>query len=210
MNPFLLFLIFIPLLVSLFLSIAFLGVIYEEGLSVGMVVVFGVMSGICGYLMYLFKKTLSLKDGVLQYPYSESLTDWQKKRLTSLDLLSAYTALTIAGLFLFDYELMKGWFGVLAFVMGLILIWSAISIFRASKSLSHSYEFQASLAFYPRKKHFFYIFAAGLGAIILLSYHFLASWQFISPWDIAGILFFLTCSCVWLALSARKQQIDNT
>ena len=209
MNPFLSFLIFIPLIVSFVLSLGAAVVLYKDGPSVGMVMVFSAMSGICGYLIYLFINPLSLKEGSLQYPGGEKLTDWQKKRLTNLDLLSAYTALTIGGLFLFDYELMKGWFGALAFVMGLVLVWSAISILRTSKAISQSFEFQAARAFYPRRKTFFYLFAAGLGAIILFSYHFVDSWQFISPWDISGVLFLLACSCLWLTLSERKRQIEN-
>ena len=208
MNPFLSFLLFVPFLVSLIFCLGALVVLFEEGPSIGMTIVFLIMAGLCGYLGYLFKKTLSSAEAILKVPDGENLTDWQKKRLTNLDLLATFIGLSICGLFLFDYYLMEGWFGFLAFCLGLFLIVSGIRMLCSNKLLSRSIDFQLARSSLPRNKLIIFIFTGGLGAIVIFSYKYLPSWQFISIWDISGVLFLLVSSCVWLVILERKRIAD--
>lgn len=209
MNPFLSILIFVPLVISLIMCIGFLYLLFKVGAESGIILGLLVTGGLSGYLIYLFKKTFSAEGALFEIPGVSNIPDNKRKNIANLHIFSAYVALILLGLFIFDYELMAGWFGILSVFMGLFLIWSAICIVREKEPISQSVDFHTARATYPQKKTIFYIFAIGLGGIITFSYMYVPSWQFISAWDISGVLFLLACSCLWLVLSEQKRLIDN-
>ena len=208
MNPFLSLLILVPLTVSLILSFAFLGVLIVDGLRTDIVVGLLLTGGLSAYLGFLFRKTLTKKGALLETPGLENISDQEKRSLTNLNLFSAFLGLTLYGLVFWGYEVMKGVAGAVFLLMGVFLIWSSIVVGRSVNSVTETAEFLLNRALYPRHKKIYFFFVATLGVLLTLLYQFAPSWHFISPWDIAGILFFLASTCVWLAFLDRKQQKD--
>ncbi len=205
MNLFLSILISLPFLGALIFSMGALWVLIDEGFSIGMFFVFCLMGGFCAYLGFLFKKTWKPKGAVLEVPGLETADLEQKKSLTNLYLVSTYLGLTLLGMVFFGYELMKGFFGGLGLFMGLFLIWSSIVVRRSNNQVKDAPEFHVNRTMYPRNKNVYFIFVGTLGIFLILSYQLIPSWHFISPWDIAGSLFFLSSTSVWLWFLDRKQ-----
>lgn len=204
MNPFLSFLILVPLLVSLVLCAGLLLLLWHKGPRLGIAIPLLLISGISVYLLLVFKKTFSPKDAEFAIPGSEILNEADRKSLTSFYLILTYLVLGFCGLLLFNYDSMRGWVGMLGFLMGITLLWSGIMMARSETAITRSAYFRINRSLYPRRKRVFFILAVSIGFVILLQYRFAPWWKTISTWDISGILFLLASACVWLVLSDMK------
>lgn len=204
MNPFLSTLIFVPLLFSLIVLVGSLYFIFTEGPRKDSVASFILSSVFCVYLIRLFTKTLSPNGALLESPGSENISDELKRSLTNQDILVAYIVLGCAGFLFVGYDTIKGLLGVFAFFIGIFLVWSALTITRSKTPITQSVDFQVTRATLPRNKNIYFVSMAIVGIGILLFYSYIPSSHFISSWDIAGVLFFLACSMLWLFLVDRK------
>lgn len=200
MNPFLSALIFVPLLFSLVLLIGCLYLIFSVGFRKDAVAGFILSSLFWGYLLKLFKKTLSPKGALLDTPGLENISEEQKRSLTNQDILVTYIVLGVTGFLFLGYDNLKGLPGIFAFFLGMFLVWSAIAVTRSRTQIIESVDFKATRSTLPRNKNIYLVFTAVVGMGILLCYNYLPSWHFISPWDIAGVVFFLACSILWVFL----------
>ena len=209
MNPFLLFLIGAPLVFAFLFSLVLLFMMLDKGFKIDLALVVIMLFGFCGYLGFLLKKALSRKGAALKVAGQEHVPEKELRRAANLEILAAYVVLTIGGVSLFDYDLIKGWLGGLALVMGLVLLGSGLQVVRAPVPLAGTGEFQLARAAYPRKAKLFYLFAAGLALAVTVAYQYVPSWQVLSPWDLAGGLFLLASSCAWLAMSEHKRRLDG-
>lgn len=209
MKPFLLFLIGAPLVFSFIFSLVLLFMMFDKGFRVDVLMPFFLVSGLCGYLAFLFKKALSHQGSLLKVPGDEHVPEKELRIQSNILIFTTYVGLAITGLIFFGYEIIKGGLGVLAVMMGLGLLWSGFQVIRAPIPIARTPEFWVARAVYPRRAKLFYLFVVGLAITVTMAYRFVPSWQHISPWDLAGGLFLLASSCAWLAMSEYKRRIDK-
>ena len=209
MNPFLSALIFAPLLFSLIILVGCLYLIFTVGPRKDFIAGFLLSIVFSGFLLKLFKKTLSPKGALLESPGLEDISEEQKRSLTNQDVFVTYVVLVGAGFLFVGYDTIKGLLGVFAFFLGIFLVWSALTIARSKTPITQSVDFQVTRATLPRNKKIYFVFVAFVGMGILLSYSYIPDWQYISAWDIAGVLFFLACSTLWLFLVDRRREEND-
>lgn len=208
MNPFLTFLVVVPWIVSLILVFGLLLAVVKEGFPLGLDVVLMFVAGLSVYLTLLLKRTTSAKGSLLVFPGSDTVGEATKKSQTNLVLFYTYVALGILASLIFSYEAMRGWPGILAVVMGMVLLWSGIQV-AISKVPAGKLEFSQLMitrSFYPKRTVATVIGAATIGAITVWLYRYSDSWKDASVWDVAGFLFFLVSACFWVILYDWKVQ----
>ena len=198
MNPFLSFLILVPMVASLLMFLLCGYLFYLVGFKWEIAFGFFLTGGLCTYLIYLFKRSFNRDWAEYDVP-GVDLTAKGKKSTTKLYLFLTYFVLAISSIIFFSYELMKGALGLIFFVMGISLIWSSFVVKRAVKETSGATDFGRNDEDYKKYKTIYVLLAASTGVLTFLLYMFSPSWHFISPWDIGGGLFYLACTCVWVA-----------
>lgn len=211
MTILLILLILIPFLGSLVFTFITGGILWEEGLSFGMFSFFLFMGVICIYLGYLLKECVTKKLDALEIPALECDSPKEKRSLASLYVFSVFSGLLLAGLIFLGYEFVRGLLGFFAFFSGGCLCFSAYRAKTAQGSMAKISEVQVDEAMPLRYKFVYFFLTTLLGTVITLSRLYVSSWHLISYWDIAGFLFLLLGTCVWLYYFDRQpnQYVTN-
>lgn len=209
MNPFLIFLIVIPFISALIFAVMLAISTLEKGFLIDYAAGILLMGGISIYLGKLLWKSLSVQAGMLEFPNGKHAGKTEKRQLGSLYLLSAYIVLGVAGAVLFTYETVKGVLGVLGFLMGTTLLISGLAICRSRKYIQQALDYRLARSWYPRNQTVYFVIAGIIGSLIYLTYRFLPSWKVVSPWDVAGVIFLLLSTCMWLFLTDNRHISDK-
>ncbi len=205
MNPFLSALIFVPLLFSLLVSIGCLYLLGTGDFGKDVIIYLILSSVFFAYLLKLFVKTLSPKGALLEIQGVENISQELNISLTNQDVFATYFVLICGGFIFYDYTTIKGLLGVFTFCMGIFLISSGIVIILSKTPIKQSVEFQITRSTLPSNKNIYFSFAAILAIGILSSYNYFSSWQHISSLDIAGVIFLLVSSMIWLHLVDSRE-----
>ncbi len=209
MRIFLTLLIAFPLVVSLIFTLDLVEALWVEGPKINILFVFAIMAGITGYLMILFKKCFT-EWSRYDVPGLENTSPQERKCLGIQTLFITYLGLVISGIVFFDYDQMKGALGLLFLFMGLSMLWSSFTLRRVRDTQSELTYLGMDRAKYSKLKRMYFLLVVGLGVLTILSYHFIPQFRKISPWDTAGVFFFLLSTYMWLAGFDHKEKKPNS
>lgn len=171
------------------------------------VVVLGSISAVLGKLLW---KSLSVEGGKFDLHGAENVNEKKSDSLGNMYLAIAYIVIGVGGIILLRYDAVKGLLGFLGFLMGTTLLVSGLAIHISCRAVKNSIEYQLARSWYPRDRTIYIVISGIGGTTIYLAYKFLPSWKFVSPWDVAGLLFLILCSCIWVFLSDNSRSSGNS
>ena len=207
MNPFLVFLILIPLLGTLVLIFGLVLGLKNEGPVPSIILAILFFVSLLGFLVWALKRALSTTTSIIEFPGDAPLTYAKKSQLSNLMLVSTYLVLFFAAISLFKFDL-KYFLGILSIALSLSMNWAALKQFRASKFVNT--QNVTLLGFYKfllnhlnRKQFMRNVLLPYLLVISFFIAYFKGSFL-ITAFDIAGIFYLLVSFSFW-AISANLQ-----
>jgi hypothetical protein len=203
-------LILIPFIISIGIIITLLNAFLKYGPRSNDVILLSILVIICGYLGWKIIKALTQKEAFLEIPGSEELPPKSQNILTQIYLISAFVVLAGMGIFLFNINTTKNWIGFGSFIMGVTMWFMGLtSLFSKLPSQSELTEedFQRAVNGIENqceihRKWGAYITMSdiGIGVIFILLYKLTSLREYLSGFDIVGILIFLSGYATWFLL----------
>jgi hypothetical protein len=209
MNPFLVFLIAVPFVAAVIFAVMLVATLIEKGFLIDYAVGILLLGSISIYLGKLLWKNLSVQAGMLEFPGGEHVGELERKQLGNLYLFIAYVVIGVAGVVLFTYETVKGIFGALGFLMGTTLLISGVAIYRSGRYIQGSLDYRLARSWYPRNSTLYLVIMSVIGSLIYLMFRFLPNWKTVSHLDVAGVIYLLLSTCVWLFLTDRRSKREK-
>lgn len=210
MRFFLTILILVPLVVSLAFTLDLVEALWIEGPKINLLFVFAIMASISGYLMVLLKKSFTPEWSQHDVQELKNISPQERKRLGTQSLFIVYLSLVILGIIFFDYELMKGTLGVFFFCLGLSMLWSSWALRRSRDRQTELRYLGMERSQYSKLKSVYFLLIISLGILAFLTYYWNPRFHFISPWDVAGVGFFLGSTYLWLAGFNYNEKSSDT
>lgn len=214
MNPFLVFLILVPLLVSLIIFMGSILSLIQRGPRwdiILAVVLFGVLSG---YLILVLRGIFTMKASVIEFPWSSAVNESMRKRFTTFILTITFLVLFLMAVLLLNIESLRNWFGIGFFFFGLAMLLSGISSVRYQSSGTSDANklglLEKTLSVHLRIGNLVLILHPIIGVGSVGLYWFSGGVRYFSIWDLYGFLFLLGSSCAWFYLygKALQKQVD--
>ncbi len=219
-NPFLLFLILVPLLVSLIFTIGSVFGLLSHGPSWDIIFSIVMFSAISYYLILLLQRVSTLQGSLIEFPNSNLVNESIRRKVTSFLLTITYLVLFALAFLLFNIKSLKNWLGAGSFVLGLAMLLSGISYvqFGGISQLKPSdpstanklTSLESSLAGHLKARNYILLLHPILGVCLVLLYQFAGWTDYFSIWDLSGFLFLLASSCIWFILYgiSMKKQVE--
>lgn len=123
MNPFVAFLIVVPLLISLALTVAAAALLLEEGLSWGLVSAFGILFAISGVLIFLLKRTS--RSPFIEFPGDDRLDEGTRRQVTTFFTFVIFITLLLIAVFFVNLSSLRNWVGILCIILALLMACSS-------------------------------------------------------------------------------------
>jgi hypothetical protein len=206
MNPFLTFLIFVPLLASLFVVAGSVLGLTLHGPRWDIISIILIFSVISLFLSFLFKRSLTSDGSLITIP-GNNTNESLRRKFTNVVLFPAYLVLLSMALFIFNTYALRGWMGTVGFLLGLSLLLSGYLHLRSvrNKPLSmfgDGYQnrlalFEQTTATFLKTRNMVLILNAFVAIITIWFYFHSQGAQVLSRLDFFGLLFLLGTSCVW-------------
>jgi hypothetical protein len=220
MNPFLTFLIVLPLLVAALLMLGALGGLAQHGLRWDILAALIVAGSIGAYLVWLLRRTLTAKGSILEFAVTPELnetTQQFRQRLTPVVLLGTYVLLAILAIVLFGLESLRHWLGGFCFILGSLLLTFGLLAgrsFQQPPSGAQARTIQAtlldrSLTTTIRARNYILISHAALALYVTWAYQASNGAGHLSLFDLTGFLFLLGSSAVWFILRGRALKMQR-
>jgi len=218
MNPFVTFLIVVPLIVSGTLTIAAAILLIEEGPKWDFIAAFLVLLAISGSLVLLFKRTS--RSSLVDFSGSERIEDSVRRSLTTFTLIILYSVLIAIGFALFSIDSLRNWLGALCMILGLLMCFSsAVQLWHKSvPQLSQSREIitkqikvlEISLSSYTLTRSVLLVSLILMGISLVTLYKFLGWNYYLSLLDLTGFLFLGLSTWLWYTANgiARRKTLE--
>ena len=218
MNPFIAFLILVPLLVSILFTIITALILIEDGPGWGIISALVILIAISGSLILLLKRTS--RSPLLEFPGSDQVDVAIRRKLTTFFLVVIYGTLIFMAFFLVNIESVRNWLGVICTILGLLMCYSGIYQLR----LIHIPEPNQSTESITKQIKMLEMFLSsrtitrnGLLASLILTgflgvilYRRLEAVRYFSLLDLIGILFLTASLWLWFTLYgiSRRRKLE--
>ena len=219
MNPFVAFLIVVPLLVSGILTIAAGVLLLQEGPKWDFLVAFFVLLAISGSLVLLLRRTC--RGSMLEFPGSDQIQESVKRDLTAFVLIILYAVLIGMGLLLFSVHSLRYWPGVLCVILGLLTFFSSAFQLRQKQvpQLGQPREtitkqiklIETSLSSHALTRNVLLVSLILMGFFLVVLYTLFTLDRYFSMLDVAGFMFLGISLWVWFATNgiARRKKLET-
>lgn len=131
MNPFVAFLILVPLLISLIAVLAVTAILLEKGPSSGLLLTLAIFLSISGALGFLLKRTS--RSPFIEFPGSDRLDEGTQRQLTTFFVSVIFVTLTLIALLFINLSSMRNWLGGLSVLLALLMVCSSVHHMRQTR-----------------------------------------------------------------------------
>jgi len=219
MNPFVAFLIAVPLLVSGILTIAAGVLLIQEGPKWDFLAAFFVLLAISSFLVLLLRRTS--RGSLLEFPGSDQIQESVRRDLTTFVLVILYAVLIGMGLVFFSVDSLRYWPGMLCAVLGLLTCYSGAFQLRQKHvpQLDQSQEtitkqiklIEISLSSHALTRNVLLGSLLVMGFFLVLLYKMLGWDRYFSFLDLAGFLFLGVSLWFWFTTNgiARRKKLET-
>jgi phosphatidylglycerophosphate synthase len=214
MNPFVAFLIVVPLFVSIVLFVgAFFGLIQHGPRSdiIAAIIILAIMSCALGFLLVKTSKTR-----LIEFPGRQQVDVAVRRRETIFLLTIIYGGLILIAVLVFKIEHIRNWLGAICTVLASLIIYSGIHQLKQANGNGcgspadfvggEIRRYEAFLSTYKKTRS--WLVASSLTTAFCLSVLFwlLNGDRYISVLDLVGLLFLLGGIVIWFRLIGRLVQ----
>lgn len=218
MNPFVAFLILVPLLAAGVLTVGTVFSLVKHGPRWDVITAFVVLCAICGSLILLLKKTS--RSPLLEFPGSDQVDVSIRKKLTGFFLLVIYLTLALMAIALLNIESVRNWVGLVCFILGLLMFYSAISQLRqdhpsqpsqsAESMTKHIGTLEMSLSSQTRMRNLLLVSLILMGSFAVILYRLLDLTRYFSLVDLVGFLFLGSTLWLWFTFNgiSRRRKLQ--
>lgn len=213
MNPFLAFLIVVPLCGALFLAAAAGAVLLETRSIVGPAIAFIILSSITSSLAYLFYR--ASRGRGIEFPGSDRLDPRFRQLITTALVGLAYLMLVGAALLVWSVPSVRYWIAAVSSALGILCLLASVDAARRSMEPPQGFtgemlNHQAMIlerAVTSQERVRWYLFASlGIFAVLgPLCFVALPGQRYLAGLDLAGILFLAFSLSVWFSSNLRAQ-----
>jgi len=219
MNPFLTFLILVPLLASFVVVAGSIFGLTLHGPRWDIISIILIFSAISLYLSVLFKRSFTIDGSLMTIP-GNNTNEPLRRKFTNVVLFPAYLVLLSMVLFIFKTHSLRGWIGSAGFLLGFSLLLSGFLHHRSVRiepPSSSGDEYQHRLALFEqtavtflKTRNIVLILNALVGIISVWFYFYSQGAHLLSQLDLFGLLFLLGTSCIWFVEcgKAMRNKVD--
>jgi hypothetical protein len=213
-NPFVTFLVLLPLVVALILGAGTIFGLIRYGPRwdiITALIIFVIISGALGVLLARTSKT-----SLIEFPGAEEIDVAGKRRVTVFVLLVLYISLFLFFWLIFNVELVRNWLGAICIMLALSMIYSGVLQLRQAHSLApeRSKELVAAeirqhelfLSTYKKTTRWLVVSSAITGLSVPVLFSILDGDRYISMLDLVGLILLLASIVIWFILRGVSVQ----
>lgn len=218
MNPLVAFLILVPLLAAGVLTVGTVFSLLKHGPRWDVITAFVILCAICGALILLLKRTS--RSPLLEFPGSDQVDVSIRKKLTGFFLSVIYLALGLMAIVLLNIESVRNWVGLVCFILGLLVCYSAISQLRQEHTPQPSQSAESmtkqigtlemSLSSHAKIRNLLLVSLILTGLFAVILYRLLDMTRYFSLVDLVGFLFLGSTLWLWFTFNgiSRRRKLQ--